>query len=68
MASMLGKAKKLKREGRFSVEEFKEVVLEESGSPSGPGGSCHIEIVWLQDRVIRFLKVDDLVDFLKKVA
>jgi hypothetical protein len=34
MASMLGKAKKLKREGHFPVEEFKEVVLEESDSAS----------------------------------
>ena len=68
MASMLGKAKKLKREGHFPVEEFKEVLVEESSPASSANGPCGIEIYWDNGKVIRFGQVDYLVDFLKKVG
>jgi len=65
MASVLGKAKKLKREGRFPVEEFKEIkVTDENGRPPCSG----IEIMWDGGKLIRFTAVDQLIDFLKKVA
>ena len=66
MAVLIGKAKKLKREGHFPVEEFKEIKVVE-----GPGlhGPCQgIEISWDNGKLIRFPAVDQLVEFLKKVA
>lgn len=63
MACLLGKAKKLKREGHFPVEEFKEVKVDGALSP------CQgIEITWEGGKLIRFPDVVQLVDFLKKVA
>jgi hypothetical protein len=62
MASLMGKAKKLKREGHFPVEEFKEIKVSEAGPCQG------IEMAWDNGRVIRFAEVAQLVDFLKKVA
>ncbi len=71
MASLIGRAKKLKREGRFPVESFKEIKVEEtpSNSASLAGGPClGIEILWDNGKLIRFPHVDNLIDFLKKVA
>ena len=49
------------------AEEFKEIKLE---SPQTGGfGPCQgIELSWDQGKVIRFPQVDQLVEFLKKVA
>jgi len=70
MASVIGKAKKLRREGHFPVEEFKELKVEalvpSPGSPLLPYQG--VEILWENGRLIRFSQVDQLVDFLKKVA
>jgi hypothetical protein len=67
MASIIGKAKKLRREGHIPAEEFKEVKL--SGTELGSAGPCSgIEIAWDNGKLIRFQQVDQLVDFLKKVA
>jgi hypothetical protein len=64
IASILGKAKKLRREGHFPVEEFKEIKVAD-----GDRGLCGgIEIAWDNGKLIRFTEVDQLVDFLKKVA
>ncbi|PIP94255.1 MAG: hypothetical protein COW78_11125 [Bdellovibrio sp. CG22_combo_CG10-13_8_21_14_all_39_27] len=68
LAFLMGKAKKLKREGRFPAEEFKEVNLENLGVTNDNCTSCPIEISWDNGKVIRFGGVDLLVDFLKKVA
>lgn len=70
LAGLLGKAKKLKREGRFGESEFKAVSVESSSVATGPdSGPCAgAEIVWTNGRVIRFSQVDLLVDFLKKSA
>lgn len=70
MASMMGKAKRLRREGRAPVSEFKEVtdaVLGGVAVPSGFAGTG-IELSWDQGKVIRFPQVEQLIDFLKKVA
>ena len=69
MAKLMGKAKKLKREGGFPAEEFKEVNLESVLGTQLTGGPCQgIELNWEQGKVIRFAQVEQLVDFLKKVA
>lgn len=69
ISSIIGKGKKLKREGHFPVEDFKEIkVVEGPGSPPGLPPCSGIEIAWDNGRLIRFNEVDQLVDFLKKVA
>ena len=69
MASLMGKAKKLSREGRFPESEFKEIKIESSTGAAFPGGPCQgIELAWEGNKVIRFVQVEQLVDFLKKVA
>lgn len=66
MASIIGRAKKLRREGHFPAEEFKEIKIADNSSDlklcSG------IEITWDNGKLIRFSQVDQLIDFLKKVA
>lgn len=71
MAGLIGRAKKLKREGVFPEEAFKEIKIEESAShmASVASGPCQgIEIAWDSGKLIRFQQVDQLVEFLKKVA
>lgn len=69
MAKILGKAKKLKREGRVVVSsEFTELTPESLGVSLGGSGSAGIELTWDGGRVIRFPRVDDLIEFLKKAA
>ena len=69
MGSIIGRAKKLRREGHFPLEEFKEIKIAQV-APTGEyaGGLCRIELVWDGKQVIRFALVDELVDFLKKVS
>lgn len=70
MASIIGKAKKMRREGHFPVEEFKEVKIAD-GSPAGASSltGCNvIELSWDNGRLIRFGQVEQLIDFLKKAA
>ena len=72
MASMIGRAKKLKREGAFDGVQFTEVVVEgddvglTQGTPA-PSSGCGIELVY-KNNIIRFGSSDLLMDFLKKVA
>lgn len=68
MASIIGKAKKRKREGHFPVEEFKEIKVTETGTPGSIFSGSGIEVTWDNGKLIRFSEVDQLVDFLKKVA
>lgn len=66
MASIIGKAKKLRREGHFPVEAFKEIKIEPiPASGDYDGGLCQIELSWEGKQVIRFALVEQLVDFLK---
>ena len=67
MASIIGKAKKLRREGHFPAEEFKEIKIADS-TANGLGRGNGIEIVWDNGKLIRFSEVDQLIDFLKKAA
>jgi hypothetical protein len=69
ISSIIGKAKKLRREGQFPADEFKEIKIEGAGSiPSSSGPCVGIELHWSEGKVIRFPQVDQLVEFLKKVA
>lgn len=69
MASIIGKAKKLKREGHYGEGEFRQVTVESVHVDPATGSSgSPIEIVWGNGKVIRFSQVDHLVDFLKKSA
>ena len=66
MASIIGKAKKLRREGYFPVEEFKEVQVIDPGM--GVLSHPSIELCWDQNKIIRFPQVDQLLEFLRKIA
>lgn len=71
MARIIGKAKRMKREGHFPVEEFKEIKVTELAGGGGMASlpPCSgVEILWDQGKVIRFPQVDQLIEFLKKVA
>lgn len=69
MASMIGRAKKLKREGFFPEEVFKEIKIDSPAVGPVVSGPCQaIEIVWDNGKLIRFPQVEYLIDFLKKVA
>lgn len=67
MASIIGKAKKLRREGQFPVEGFKEIKVEGS-AVLGTGPCSGIELCWNEGKIIRFPLVDQLLEFLKKAA
>ena len=70
MASILGKAKKLRREGHFPAEEFKEIKVADAGLiPMSNLSGCNvIELSWENGKLIRFGQVEQLIDFLKKAA
>jgi hypothetical protein len=65
MAFLLGKAKKLKREGAIVDSEFKEIKLPPS---SNQLKASPIILKWDKKRLIKFYQVDHLVEFLKKVS
>ena len=69
MASMMGRAKKLLREGKVPMSNFIEITDAVLGGslPAGFTGGG-IELSWDNGKVIRFPQVDQLIDFLKKVA
>jgi hypothetical protein len=64
-SNMIKKAKQLTRDG--VVSDFKEVNIE-SILGQTPGGIVAIEVMWDSGKIIRFPNVDQLIDFLKKVA
>ncbi len=69
-ASIIGKAKRLKREGYFPAEEFKEVQLSEAATPrprlisDGTGILLH----WGNKQFIKFYDVSQLVEFLRAMG
>lgn len=71
MASVIGRAKRYKREGRFGSTEFREAVVEGQASVAAPSvdpGGKHIEFVWPDGRLIRFSTLDSLVEFIRRTA
>lgn len=72
MAKLIGKAKKLKREGHFGSGDFKEIQIEgmqelEVQSSSISQGEL-IELDQGKGVLIRFPQVSQLVEFLKKAS
>ena len=68
IASIIKKAKRLKREG-FPSGDFKELKIDGVGAQPGSSGPCTgIELSWTGGKVIRFPQVDQLLEFLKKAA
>ena len=70
MAGIIGKAKKMRREGHFPASDFKEVKVTEGLAGSGLASTpCSgIELCSPDGRIIRFPGVDPLLEFLKKAA
>ena len=69
MAKLMGKAKHLKREGAFDGLSFTEVMIEEAAPQTRTQvGGCGIELVWDNNKIIRFGTPELLIDFLKKAA
>ena len=69
MVILIKKAKKLVKSGVMTESDFQEVTsdsVEDSSSNQVPCSG--IEMIWGKDKIIKFRKVDELVDFLKKVA
>lgn len=71
MASLLGKAKKLQREGYFGQESFKEITVNQDNEDSGVAGRECKELIELQlgdGKIIRFPRVKQLMEFMKKAG
>lgn len=69
MASIMSKAKQLKRDGAFDGLNFTEVLVEGAVAPStNTLSGCCIELIWDNNKIIRFGNSDLLMDFLKKAA
>ena len=72
MSSLIGKAKKLKREGYFGEGDFKQLQLNPEGiipAETVVSNKCNAaEIVMSDGKVIRFAQIDYLLDFLKRSA
>jgi hypothetical protein len=62
MAVLMGKAKKIQRS--YPVEEFKEIRVD--GVSPGAAGMFGMEVLWEGGRVIRFSKVEQVLEFLQK--
>ncbi len=68
ISSMLGKAKRLKREGvQSNFKELKIDGLTDSQNQNMLSFPCDIEL-YDKDKIIRFRKIDLLIEYLKKVA
>ena len=65
LAAIIGKAKRMRREGHFPAEEFKEIKVAGMSAASPCSG---VEVIWDNGKLIRFQHVEQLIDFLKKVA
>jgi len=65
MGAMIGKAKKLRREGHFPTEAFKEVKISDTGAVAN-SPCTGIEVQISGGKLIRFQAVDQLIDYLKK--
>ena len=69
IAGLIGKAKKLKREGHGVSEEFKEILVEGlSEKTDRKVQNIPIILRWDKTKSIKFYNIDHLVDFIKKVS
>jgi hypothetical protein len=68
MGVIIKKGKALIKSGVVQESEFQEIVLPNGGSAGATAPCTAIELSWNEGRIIRFPRVDDLLDFLKKAA
>lgn len=68
MGVIIKKGKALIKSGVVTESEFQEVALAGVGASSASTPCSAIELSWSEGRIIRFPRVDDLLDFLKKAA
>jgi hypothetical protein len=69
MAALMGRAKQLKRDGAFDGLQFTEITLDQDSGQVMELPPCSgVELVWEGGRIIRFSRVEMLLDFLKKAA
>ncbi|MBY0385858.1 hypothetical protein K2X05_11935 [bacterium] len=71
MSALIRAGKKLIKNGYVVDNDFKEIKVQESPSNlvSLISGPCSgVEILWDNGKLIRFQQVEQLIDFLKKVA
>lgn len=68
MATILGKAKRLKREGYFGDASFKELKLEAESHLATNFTGQFIEVAWDGGKIIRFPHVEQLLEFIKKAS
>jgi hypothetical protein len=68
VSKLVGHAKKLRRQGHFPIEEFKEVKVQPGASEVSLNPCVGIELGLPDGKVIRFPQVDSLLEFLKKAA
>lgn len=62
--SIMGKAKQLKRDGAFDGLNFTEITLDqETGQVMELAPCSGVELVWEGGRIIRFSRVEMLLDF-----
>lgn len=68
MAGLIGKAKKLKREGHFGSSDFKEIAVEPTESKNNKEGCGNLIELQQDGKLIRFPAVDQLIEYMKKVS
>jgi hypothetical protein len=68
LVTMIQKAKRLIKSGVVAESDFKEVKVATSSQSTFSEDCRVIELVWAEGKLIRFGQVEQLVDFLKKVA
>lgn len=67
LATLIGKAKKLKREGAFPEEAFKEIKIESNIIPINRDTAGGIEVYLRDGQVIKFYQVSQLIEFLSMI-
>ena len=65
---LIKKAKSLVKSGVVMDSEFREIAQSASTGQFAQNASIGIELAWDNGKVIRFSQVEQLIDFLKKVA
>lgn len=68
MVILIKKAKILVKSGVVVESEFKEIALNAQPDPLSQHHEYSVELTWDSGKVIRFAHVEQLIDFLKKVA
>jgi hypothetical protein len=70
MVNIIKQGKNLIKSGAVTESEFKEIKMDVAGvgSSGGPVPCQGIELVWDGGKLIRFGRVDELLDFMKRAA